>query len=115
MKVMCYLPIIPRMKRLFANPNDVKNLRLHADERKYDGMYRHLADFIQWKKFDDEFLKFGKESRNIQFGLATNGINLFMNHSSWSVLLVIYNLPSGLCMKRKYVMLSDIRSKTVKK
>jgi len=28
------------------------------------------------------------------------------NHSSWSVLLVIYNLPSGLCTKRKYMMLS---------
>jgi len=27
MKVMWYLPIIPRMKRLFANPNDTKNLR----------------------------------------------------------------------------------------
>jgi len=27
MKVMWYLPIIPRMKQLFANPNDVKNLR----------------------------------------------------------------------------------------
>ena len=39
MKVMWYLPIIPRMKRLFANPNDVKNLRWHVDERKCDDMY----------------------------------------------------------------------------
>jgi len=61
MKIMWYLPIIERMKRLFANPNDAKNLRWHADERKCDGMYRHPADFIQWKKFDDEFPEFGKE------------------------------------------------------
>jgi len=27
MKVMWYLPIIPRMKHLFANPNDAKHLR----------------------------------------------------------------------------------------
>ena len=40
MKVMWYLPIIPKMKRLFANPNDAKNLRWHVDERKCDGMYR---------------------------------------------------------------------------
>ena len=39
MKVMWYLPTIPRMKRLFANPNDAKNLRWHVDERKCDGMY----------------------------------------------------------------------------
>jgi len=38
MKVVWYLPIIPRMKRLFANPNDAKNLRWHANENKCDGM-----------------------------------------------------------------------------
>ena len=110
MKVMWYLPIIPRMKRLFANPDDAKNLRWHADERKCDGMYRHPADSIQWKKFDDDFPEFGKESRNIRLGLATDGMNPFgnmsTNHSSWPVLLVIYNLPPELCMKRKYMMLS---------
>jgi len=37
-------------------------------------------------------------------------MNLFVNmstsHSSWSVLLVIYNLPPRLCMKRKYMVMS---------
>jgi len=51
MKVVWYLPIISRMKRLFANPNDANNLRWHADERKYDGMYHHLTDSLQWKKY----------------------------------------------------------------
>jgi len=67
-------------------------------------MYRHPTDSIQWKKFDDEFPEFGKDLGNIQVGLATYGMNSFgnlnTNHSSWSVLLVIYNLPPGLCMKR---------------
>ena len=62
-------------------------------------MYHHSADSIQWKKFDDEFPKFGKESRNIRLNLATDRMNLFgnmsMNHNSWPVLLVIYNLPPG--------------------
>ena len=31
--------------------------------------------------------------------------NLSNNHSSWLVLLVIYNLPPTLCMKCKYMML----------
>jgi len=73
-------------------------------------MYRHPANSIQWVKIDDKFPKFGKESRNIRLGLTTNGINYFCNlstnHNSWHVLLVIYNLPPGLCMKRKYMMLS---------
>ncbi|XP_071686960.1 uncharacterized protein [Rutidosis leptorrhynchoides] len=36
-KVLWYLPIIPRLKRLFSNANDAKLLRWHADERKNDG------------------------------------------------------------------------------
>jgi len=82
MKVMLYLPIIPRIKRLFENPNDAKNLRWHAYERKCDGMYQHPTDFIQWKKLDDEFPEFGKETRNIRLGLATNGMNSFGNMST---------------------------------
>jgi len=31
------------------------------------------------KKIDDEFLEFRKESRNIQLGFATNGMNPFGN------------------------------------
>jgi len=32
--------------------------------------------------------------------------NLSSKHNSWSVLLIIYNLPYWLVMKRKYMMLS---------
>jgi hypothetical protein len=109
-KVVWYLPIISRFKRLFANANDAKNLRWHADERKCDGQIRHVADSLQWKKIDSLFPNFGKESRNLRLGLATDGMNPFgnqsTNHSSWPVLLVIYNLSPWLCMKRKYIMLS---------
>ena len=46
-KVMWYLPIIPRFKRLFANVSDAKNTRWHADERLCDGKIRHVADSLQ--------------------------------------------------------------------
>jgi len=32
--------------------------------------------------------------------------NLTTTHSSWPMLLMIYNLPPSLCMKRKYIMLA---------
>ena len=109
-KVLWYLPIVPRFKRLFANVNDAKNLTWHADEREKDGMLRHAADSPHWKLIDDEFKEFGCEARNLRLGLCTDGINLFGNmssqHSTWPVLLVIYNLPPWLIMKRKYIMLS---------
>jgi hypothetical protein len=50
-----------------------------------------------------------KKVWNIRFGLSTDGMNPFgdmsSRHSTWPVALVIYNLPSWLCMKRKYIMM----------
>jgi len=51
-KVLWYLPIIPRFKRLFANVDDAKNLQWHVNGRKSDGLLRHAADSPQWKKID---------------------------------------------------------------
>ncbi|XP_028758521.1 uncharacterized protein LOC114717527 [Neltuma alba] len=108
-KVLWYLPIIPRFKRLFANANEAKKLRWHVEERKTDGMLRHPADSSQWKRFNQLFSEFSNEPRNLRLGLCTDGMNPYGNlnsqHSSWPVLLVIYNLPPWLCMKRKYIML----------
>jgi len=109
-KVLWYLLIIPRFKRLFANGDDAKDLTWHANGRNCDGMLRHPVDSSQWKKIDFLYLNFGKRARNLRLGLATDGMNPYGNlstqHSSWSVLLVIYNLPPWLCMKRKYMMFS---------
>nr|XP_004488447.1 uncharacterized protein LOC101493360 [Cicer arietinum] len=109
-KVLWYLPIIPRFKRLFLNVNDAKNIRWHADERQHDGKLCHPADSLQWKKVDELYPEFGNEPRNLRLGLATDGMNpygnLSSNHSSWPVLLIIYNLPPSICMKHKYIMLS---------
>lgn len=110
-KVCWYLPVIPRLKRLFANPKEAKQLRWHAEERKVtDGKLRHPADAIQWKKINDKYKTFSDDPRNIRFGLSTDGMNPFGNmsskHSTWPVLLCIYNLPPWLCMKRKYILMS---------
>nr|GEV64602.1 hypothetical protein [Tanacetum cinerariifolium] len=78
--------------------------------RKRDRKLRHLAYPPQWRKIDNRFDKFGAEIRNIRFGLSSDGINPFenmsSNHSTWPVLLCVYNLPPWLCMKRKYIMMS---------
>ena len=109
-KMLWYLPIIPRLQRLFSNPKEAKSLCWHAEGRKKDGKMRHVADSPQWRNIDTRYPDFGKEMRNIRFGLSSDGINPFGNmssrHSTWPVLLCIYNLPTWLCMKRKYIMMS---------
>ena len=79
--VCWYLPIIPRLKRLFANGEDAKNLTWHADSRKSDGLLRHPADSPQWKAIDCLYFDFGAEPRNLRLGLATGGMNPYGNLS----------------------------------
>ena len=43
-KVLSYLPIITRFKRLFDNGDDAKDLTWHANGRISNGMVRHLAN-----------------------------------------------------------------------
>jgi len=43
-KVLWYLSIISRFKRLFANVDDAKNLTWHVDGRNCDEMLRYPAD-----------------------------------------------------------------------
>ncbi|XP_052621656.1 uncharacterized protein LOC128127253 [Lactuca sativa] len=109
-KVLWYLPIIPRLKRLFANAKDAKLMRWHAEERTIDDKIRHVADSPQWRNINSKFEEFGQDIRNIRFGLSSDGINPFgslsSRHSTWPVLLCIYNLPPWLCMKRRYIMMS---------
>jgi len=109
-KVLWYLPIIPRLKHLFANADGAKDLTWHIDGRNCKGMLHHPTDSSQWKKINSMYPEFGKEIRNHRLGHSNDGVNpydsLSTRHSSWHVLLVIYNLPPWLCMKRKYMMLS---------
>ena len=96
-KVMWYLPIIPRLKRLFRNKDNAKLMRWHKEERKKDSMLRHPADGSQWRKIDRTYPKFDLDARNIRFGLSTDGMNPFgemsSGHSTWPVTLCMYNIP----------------------
>src|ERR1051325_4414442 len=61
-------------------------------------------------KIDNDYPEFGKEARNLPLALSTDGMNPHgiqsISHSTWLVILMIYNLPLWLCMKHKYMMLS---------
>ena len=99
-----YLPMIDRMHALFRNPEDAKTMSWHASAAriKGDGKLRHPSDGKQWKGFNAKFVKeFGDEVRNVWFALSTDGMNPFgdlsSSHSTWPVILTIYNLPPYLC------------------
>jgi len=82
----------------------------HAKDRNDDGILRHPADSPAWKTFDTIHPEFSADPRNVRLGLASDGFNPFrtlsVNHSTWSVVLMAYNLPPWLCMNQSYIMLT---------
>jgi hypothetical protein len=72
-------------------------------------MLHHPTDGIQWRNFDRKHKDFAAEVRNIRFRLNIDGMNPFgeidNSHGTWPITLCIYNLPSWLCMKRKFIMI----------
>jgi hypothetical protein len=109
--VMWYLPVINHLKYVFSNPRDAELVRWHSKKRREnDEEIRHPTDGTQWKFFDLQYPEFAAESRNIMFALSTDGMNPFDEnrtvHSTWSVILAMYNIPTWLCHERKYLILS---------
>nr|AAC97237.1 putative TNP2-like transposon protein [Arabidopsis thaliana] len=109
-KVLRYFPIIPRFKRMFRSEEMAKDLRWHYSNKSTDGKLRHPVDSVTWDKMNDKYPEFAIEERNLRLGLSTDGFNPFnmknTRYSCWPVLLVNYNLPPDLCMKKENIMLS---------
>jgi hypothetical protein len=84
------------------------------DGRKKDGKLWYPVDTRQWKTFDLNYLECSNDPRNVRFALSTNGMNPFGEmtnpHNTWQVILSLYNIPSWLCHKRKYLMLTILIS-----
>ncbi|KAL0556439.1 hypothetical protein IC582_004953 [Cucumis melo] len=114
LKVIWYFPPIPRFKRLFRSIEYAKNLTWHASERIKDGKLRHPADSPAWKLVHFKWPDFGFEPRNLRLALSADGVNphgdMSSKYSCWPIVMIIYNLPPWLCMKRKYMMLSMLIS-----
>ncbi|GMI98864.1 hypothetical protein HRI_003555700 [Hibiscus trionum] len=74
-----------------------ESMRWHHDGRTNDGFFRHPANSLAWKSFDQKFPNFAGDPRNVRLGLASDGFNPFKimstSYSTWPVLLVPYNLP----------------------
>ena len=106
-KVVWYFPIIPYLKRLFANRANAELISMPNSARKMECLDTMLVACK--RRFDAKYKEFKDEERNIRFGLSTFGMNPFGNtrstHSTWPMTLCIYNLPPWMCMKRKYLMM----------
>ncbi|XP_074336729.1 uncharacterized protein LOC141673901 [Apium graveolens] len=118
-KVLWYFPLLPQLRNLFNSPKTAKDLTWHHTERVKDNKICHQEDSKTWKEVDEMWPEFASDSRNLRMALSSDGFNPFhgkgTDHSSWPVLLSIYNLQPWLCMKRNdYPALGSLSGNIVK-
>ena len=116
-KVVRWFPFIPRVLRMFHSPAISKLLRYHQDNpNNDDSVMKSVADSLAWKHITSEHVDptFALEPRNLRLGLSLDGMNPFpqsnTTHSTWPVLLLIYNLPPYLVTKKFFIQLSILIS-----
>jgi hypothetical protein len=72
----------------------------------------HPSNSEAWKNFNSVHPHFSAESMNAHLRLCTNGFNpsgLFAApYSCWPVILTVYNLPPGMCMRPEFMFLSTV-------
>jgi len=70
----------------------------------------HPSDGKAWKLFNNVHPHFSTESRNVCLGLCIDKFNPFGSfaapYSCWSVILTVYDLPLGMCMRPEFMFLS---------
>ncbi|XP_050378308.1 uncharacterized protein LOC126795524 [Argentina anserina] len=112
MKVLRYFPLTPRLQRLYMASHTAEAMRWHGRARDDDDddVLKHPSDGEAWKHFDRQFPDFAADVRNVRLGLSTDGFNPWGNmsstHSTWPVIVVPYNLPPWMCMKKEFNILT---------
>ncbi|CAM8975732.1 unnamed protein product [Rhodiola kirilowii] len=113
-KVVRYFPLTPRLQRLYMSAHIAKEMRWHKERKVKNGLIRHPADSEAWKEFDQKYPDFAQDSRNVRLGLATDGFNPFgaasLSHSTWPIVVMPYNLPPSMCMKKEFNILAILIS-----
>ncbi len=116
-KTLRHFPLKPRLQRLFMSTEIAFDLRWHDVKRgdklarvEEKGVMRHPADTPAWKWFDECYPDVASDSRNVKFGLATDGFTPWSDmgnpYSLWPVILIPYNLPAYKFMKEDFQIMS---------
>ena len=112
-KSMFYLPIIPRLKRLFASMHMAGHITWHYYNKTDSEVMRHPCDGVAWQHFDAVHPDFAKDPCNVRLGLCSDGFTAYSTasarpYSFWPIIVTPYNLPPEMCMTKPYMFLSCI-------
>ena len=104
-KRMFYLPIIPRLQRLYTSMESTSQMRWHFENKNDDGLLRHPCDGKAWKHFDRVYPDFVADPRHVRLGLCSDGFTPYIqastsSYSCWPIFVTPYNLLPEMCMTK---------------
>ena len=108
-----YLPLKPKLCRMFGNQNMAQVLQSHATVQ--DNENNSIFDIHQsatWRRFYDSTGLFKGDGRGVSLALCTDGVNPFahnkVSYSMWPIMLTLLNLPRRLRSRFASIMLVGI-------
>ncbi|XP_024636351.1 uncharacterized protein [Medicago truncatula] len=110
-KSMFYLPILPRLQRLYASMQTASQMTWHYSNKSNPPVMRHPCDGEAWKHFDRVHHDFASDPRNVRLGLCSDGFTPYIQasatpYSCWPIIFTPYNLPPEMCMSKPYMFLT---------
>jgi hypothetical protein len=99
-KQLCYIPITPKLKRLFLCEETTQQMRWHkkgiCDNEDVDIMSLPV-DAEAWHALDCFDPEFSTDPKSVHLGLSTDGFHPYISdstaYSCWLVFVMPYNLP----------------------
>jgi hypothetical protein len=111
-KSFAYLPLVPRLRAMLANPTHAKKMRYRGDYVHEPGIIRDVFDGSHYRALLETFVPidsnipfyFFSDPRDIALGLSTDGFGPFKRRSKtcWPIILFNYNLPPEIRFQKKY-------------
>jgi hypothetical protein len=111
-KQLHYIPITPRLKRLFLCKETAQLMRWHNEgirDSEDPDIMLHCTDAEAWHTLDRFDSEFARDPKNVRLGLSTDGFQPYSSdstaYSCWSVFVMLYNLPPNKCLKEWFIFL----------
>ncbi|CAH9118198.1 unnamed protein product [Cuscuta europaea] len=97
--VLRYLPLTPRLQRLYASRQTAESMIWHSTHESIGNLMGHPSDSEAWKHIDNLYPDFASDPRNVRLALCSDGFATHgqygASYSCWPVILTTYNLPPG--------------------
>lgn len=109
---MWYFPLTPQLLALYKSPTLAKLMTWYKKQRSDDGVMRMPSDSEAWLWAEEHWAKLNEEERSVFLAVALDGVNPYghnsASHSTWPILIIVYNLPTNLAIKKSHIILNTI-------